>query len=222
MTQEQFGTATPVFDNLTYNSRQQLTFIGATTLNDGVTWNRGKIGNRYGLQCNAFDSGCAAADNNGNLIWQDIFIPSDDQVSSYTSWLQRYDYDTLNRLKSGGESDPNFSWQHGYQYDQYGNRTINTASSWGEVPWVQFSADPNTNRLGVPSGQSGTMTYDNAGNLIVDTYTGEGQRNYDAENRMTYAWANGLLAVVIATAARCARPVRHVESSSFRPVASQV
>src|SRR5947199_5644267 len=46
-------------------------------------------------------------------------------------------------------------------------------------------------RLQVPSGQTGTMTYDNAGNLIVDTYTGEGQRVYDAENRMTQAWANG-------------------------------
>jgi len=34
------------------------------------------------------------------------------------------------------------------------------------------------------------MTYDNAGNLIYDSYTGEGTRTYDAENRMTTAWAN--------------------------------
>ena len=34
------------------------------------------------------------------------------------------------------------------------------------------------------------MTYDNAGNLTNDTYSGQGQRNYDAENRMTQAWAN--------------------------------
>src|SRR5207245_527634 len=48
----------------------------------------------------------------------------------------------------------------------------------------------NTNRLGVPGGQSGTMNYDAAGNLIYDSYGGEGQRTYDAENRMTLAWAN--------------------------------
>jgi RHS repeat-associated protein len=32
------------------------------------------------------------------------------------------------------------------------------------------------------------MSYDNAGNLITDTYTGAGVREYDAENKMTRAW----------------------------------
>ena len=32
------------------------------------------------------------------------------------------------------------------------------------------------------------MRYDPAGNLTSDTYTGAGQREYDAENRMTRAW----------------------------------
>ena len=31
------------------------------------------------------------------------------------------------------------------------------------------------------------MSYDNAGNLTTDTYTGAGNRTYDAENRMTSA-----------------------------------
>src|SRR6185369_15500082 len=51
-----------------------------------------------------------------------------------------------------------------------------------------FTVDTATNRLGVPGGQSGTMTYDAAGNLITDTYSGAGAREYDAENRMTRAW----------------------------------
>jgi RHS repeat-associated protein len=34
------------------------------------------------------------------------------------------------------------------------------------------------------------MSYDNAGNLITDTYTGVGSRTYDAENRMTTAADN--------------------------------
>ena len=35
------------------------------------------------------------------------------------------------------------------------------------------------------------MQYDAAGNLKKDSYTGAGDREYDAENRMTRAWANG-------------------------------
>ena len=35
------------------------------------------------------------------------------------------------------------------------------------------------------------MSYDAAGNLTNDTYSGQGQRTYDAENRMKQAWANG-------------------------------
>ena len=34
------------------------------------------------------------------------------------------------------------------------------------------------------------MIYDAAGNLTFDSYTGEGVRVYDAENRMTQGWAN--------------------------------
>src|SRR6266852_8929513 len=34
------------------------------------------------------------------------------------------------------------------------------------------------------------MSYDAAGNLTTDTFTGEGTRTYDAENRMKQAWAN--------------------------------
>src|SRR5205823_4769309 len=46
-----------------------------------------------------------------------------------------------------------------------------------------------TNRLTAPNGW--TMTYDDAGNLKTDTYSGAGDRVYDAENRMTKAWATG-------------------------------
>src|SRR5205807_1851890 len=177
----------------------QLAVIGVTTINDGATWNRGRIGNGYSpsFQCDEFDPTCAGSDNNGNLSSQKMFIPQDDQAASYTSWLQTYHYDSLNRLKDGTEfspipSCPNcFGWAHTYQYDQYGNRTFDPQWTRSDVPWKQFTVDTSTNRLGVPSGQSGTMTYDTAGNLIVDTYTGEGQRDYDAENRMTRAWGNG-------------------------------
>jgi len=32
------------------------------------------------------------------------------------------------------------------------------------------------------------MSYDDAGNLTNDTYTGAGNRAYDGENRITSAW----------------------------------
>jgi RHS repeat-associated protein len=46
----------------------------------------------------------------------------------------------------------------------------------------------NDNRLGVPSGQNKIMHYDANGNLDNDTYTGAGNRTYDAENRITSAF----------------------------------
>jgi len=58
------------------------------------------------------------------------------------------------------------------------------------MPKPQYTVDQNTNRLGVPGGQTGAMSYDAAGNLTFDSYKGEGARVYDAENRMTKAWAN--------------------------------
>ena len=30
---------------------------------------------------------------------QEVFIPLNEQASSYTNWLQQYDYDNLNRLQ---------------------------------------------------------------------------------------------------------------------------
>src|SRR5260370_23487744 len=43
--------------------------------------------------------------------------------------------------------------------------------------------------LSLPMNQR-RMQYDPAGNLINDTYSGEGQRTYDAENHMNQAWGN--------------------------------
>ncbi|HKY30179.1 MAG TPA: PA14 domain-containing protein, partial [Pyrinomonadaceae bacterium] len=74
-------------------------------------------------------------------------------------------------------------------YDRWGNRTIHQTNSWGTgVNKKDFTVNTANNRLGVPSGQAGAMSYDAAGNLINDTYTGAGSRVYDAENRMSKAW----------------------------------
>ena len=204
--QEQFGTNTPVYNKLFYNSRLQLAQILTNTTGDDTSWNRGKIINDYSLQCSGV--GCNATDNNSNLRKQQLYIPGNDQVSSSTSWYQQYDYDSLNRLKRVHEYTGNtqLDWQQEYDYDRWGNRTLNATNT-----WIGNAANPPnaalneavfdtgnlaaTNRLYAPGDlalpeNQRRMRYDAAGNLSVDTYTGGGERVYDAENRMTQAWAN--------------------------------
>lgn len=204
--QEQFGTSVPIYNKRFYNSRQQLAEILASTTGGDSSWNRGKIINDYSLQCAG--AGCNATDNNGNLRKQETYIPANDQVSSSTSWYQQYDYDSLNRLKRVHEytGTAQLDWQQEYDYDAWGNRTLNATNT-----WIGNSANPpnpalnetvfdvrslaTNNRLYAPGDLDlpdiqRRMRYDAAGNLITDSYTGAGDRVYDAENRMTQAWAN--------------------------------
>jgi RHS repeat-associated protein len=202
MTQEQFGTDATIYSKLAYNSRLQLAEIRASTT-VGNTWNRGKILNQYSLQCSG--AACNATDNNGNLRKQEVYIPADDQVSS-TSWYQQYDYDQLNRLKRVHEYTGNaaLDWQQEFDYDPWGNRTINASNTWignsnnppsTVLNETQFDTTDlaTTNRLYAPGDvalpdNQRRMRYDAAGNLIFDSYTGAGERVYDAENHITQAW----------------------------------
>ncbi len=205
VTQETFGTNTAVYNKLAYNSRQQLAEILVSTTT-GNTWNRGKILNQYSLQCSG--AGCNATDNNGNLRKQEVYIPADDQVSSFTSWYQQYDYDQLNRLKRVHEytSNATLDWQQEFDYDRWGNRTINASGTWiggsGNPPSAllneaQFDTRnlATTNRLYAPGdldlpANQQRMRYDAAGNLIFDNYMGAGERVYDAENHIIQAWGS--------------------------------
>lgn len=58
--------------------------------------------------------------------------------------------------------------------------------TWGVGNVKGFVADAATNRLSAPSAP-GLISYDAAGNLTNDNYTGKGTRTYDAENRMISA-----------------------------------
>jgi RHS repeat-associated protein len=155
-----------------------------------VNWNRGKFVNWYSAQCGG--ASCNNTDNNGNLRKQEVFIPHNDGLTSSTSWLQQYDYDSLNRLERVKEFNSGSTqlWQQEYVYDRWGNRTIHQTNTSNGTPKPNFGVDPNTNRLTAPAGY--TMSYDAAGNLTNDTYTGAGSRSYDAENRMTSAGSAGV------------------------------
>jgi F5/8 type C domain-containing protein len=123
-------------------------------------------------------------DNNGNLKQQDIQIPSVSTRSQY------YEYDSLNRLKSAREvMSAVEQWKQQFTYDRWGNRLIDNAVTYGTgINNKAFTVNTTNNRLGVPVGQSGTLTYDTVGNLTNDTYTGAGNRTYDAENKIISAW----------------------------------
>ncbi|MDQ2856810.1 MAG: hypothetical protein M3R68_10810, partial [Acidobacteriota bacterium] len=188
LAQEKLGTDTPVYNKLFYNSRGQLSEIRESTSPNNTNWNRGAIINNYSNQCWGICAGQSMTDNNGNLKRQDIYVPNNDQLTSYATWADGYTYDDLNRLKQVHEFTNNsqFDWQQEYLYDRWGNRTIDQSNTWGtNIPKPNFGVSSSSNRLTVPAGYS--MDFDAAGNLVRDTYTGTGQRGYDAENQMTSA-----------------------------------
>jgi len=151
--QEQFGTQVALYHKLHYNVRGQLFDIRVSSLSLAANewdWNRGAVVNYYNSN---YTWGGSGLDNNGNLSRQQHFIPTDDTLNNYSYAQDTYSYDSLNRLASATEIHGGPSWQSGtdyvqtYDYDRWGNRTINPASS--GVNNMQFDkADAqNTNRL---------------------------------------------------------------------------
>lgn len=192
MAKEKFGTTTPIYTKMLYNVRGQLAEIRAGTTYTSSTdtsWNRGAIINHYGNGSSCWGASCSAADNNGNVMKQEHWIPLVDTPQptgsgQYTVVSQEFDYDSLNRLQDVHEGT---SWKQEYVYDRFGNRKIHQTNTTGVgIPKPNYGVDPATNRLTAPSGS--TMTYDAAGNLTYDNSNGsQGDRVYDAENRMTAA-----------------------------------
>jgi RHS repeat-associated protein len=205
MEQERFGTDAPLYHKRFYNVRGQLGDIRLSTYpitapGQAMNWNRGAVVNHYSQAV----WGGSDSQNNGNLRTQQVWVPSDDGASVWALFEQSYAYDALNRLKRVGEGG---RWQQEYDYDRWGNRTVNAAGTWLASPSApptnlvnerQFDggALAATNRLyapgdtGLPEAQR-RMRYDAAGNLTQD-YCMEGRpevcaRAYDAEGRMTSA-----------------------------------
>jgi len=198
MTVEKLGTDTPVYNKLFYTSKGQLAEIRVSTSYTGPTdtsWDRGAIINHYSNNCWGMCAGSAMTDNDGDLKKQDTYIPNDDPMTGYTMEWQSYDYDELHRLQRVHENTGNTSldWTQEYVYDRYGNRTIHQTNTYGtSINKKDFTVNTSNNRLGVPSGQTGTMSYDSAGNLTTDTYSGAAvSRAYDAENHMTSETQSG-------------------------------
>jgi RHS repeat-associated protein len=196
---EQFGTNTLLYHKSFYNIRGQLFDTRLSSVNDMWDWNRGRLINYYSSNHIWGQSG---TDNNGNVRFAETWIPPAnatlDQADTLTE--DSFSYDGVDRLTyvaeqrtsvAGGWGNWQQQFRQQFTYDPYGNRTIDAAQTWGTgINNKQFAVDAGTNRLGVPVGQSGVMSYDSAGNLTTDTYSGTGNRTYDANNRMTTAADN--------------------------------
>jgi RHS repeat-associated protein len=206
--QEQFGTQVPLYHKLHYSVRGRANDIRLSTVawaTDQWNWNRGAIVDYYAtaeLTCQT--AGCqgnSGPDNNGNIIQSQHFIPTDDQISSYNWTEDRYSYDSLNRLKSvagyHGAMNVGYAPQdfgQVYDYDRYGNRTINPSSNISNMQFDNADAQ-NTNRLYAPGDTAiqdmnqRRIRYDAAGNQTYDSYSfpGQGARTYDGENHLKQA-----------------------------------
>jgi RHS repeat-associated protein len=192
LSQEQFGTSTPIYNKLFYNIRGQLAEIREGLTPNNTSWQRGAIINHYSNGYGCWGASCNAADNNGNLMRQEHWIQdgNDDVQAIYT---QQYEYDQLNRLKRVFDGT---NWQQAYTYDRYGNRSINGGATWGQnINNMQAAVVANTitNRLYAPGETEANhplINYDAAGNQIKDYYSDaviDYNRTYDAENRMVSA-----------------------------------
>ena len=195
LSQEQFGTAIPIYNKLFYNVRGQLAEIreGTTPNDDG--FERGAIINFY-AGCWGMCSGEPMPDNNGNLKRQEHWV-KDANGNVVAVNAQSFLYDALGRLTKayeGSLSDP--TWQQSYLYDRFGNRRLDTDATTGSLSPKAFEVQATKNRLLAPGDTNlaevnRRMRYDDAGNLTTDLYTGQGARTFDAENRMTQAVGHG-------------------------------
>lgn len=195
MSREQYGTQTPLYNKSFYNVRGQMFDKRLSSVNDTWDWNRGRLISYFSAN---HVWGGSGTDNNGKVRFQETWIPPPNATLDQAQYLieDSYTYDALNRLTAVNESSLNIggggSWQgqfaQVYNYDRWGNRTVDQTNTWGAVPKPNFGVNTATNQLTAPGGYA--MSYDAAGNLTNDTYTGQGARTYDAENHMKQAWGN--------------------------------
>lgn len=107
-------------------------------------------------------------------------------VGAQRLWHQRFEYDALGRLSAAGEfygaNLGSRSYLLNYDYDVYGNRYQKSARNLNDQvaqAWVENGAyAAATNRF-----VSSNMTYDEAGNLTMDSQFRQRKYEYDANNR---------------------------------------
>jgi RHS repeat-associated protein len=194
VTQELFGTEISLYHKLQYNIRGQLWDVRVST-NPDVNGSMNRGGFQY-FYDSSLGYGTSGPDNNGNVLFANTYTPEDEQDTKWAIHRQRYNYDSLNRLKSVTEYFVNYShpqsqqYVQTYDYDQWGNRVINTAQTSGTgINNKAFEVETARNRLYSPGDlvlpeSQRRIAYDKTGNQIKDTYTGYGIATFDGDNRI--------------------------------------
>lgn len=177
-------------ESFTYNSRLQLKSLDLTKSGTQLQ--------HYDYKYGVYDPATNTVDetkNSGQIARIEGLIATQKQ------WQQNFAYDPVGRLSSAREfrgDNPTPSgkvWLTNYEYDVFGNRyqkqSQNANNPFSQV-WVESGqVDPATNRF-----NSG-VTYDNAGNVTVDSKFRNLAFEYDANNRQKQSSAlDGSNAVV--------------------------
>ena len=160
-------------ESYVYNSRLQPLSIDLTKSGNQIQHYDYKYG-VYDPVSNTIDE----TKNNGQIAQIEGFIASQKQ------WQQRFAYDTLGRLTTVREfrgDNSQQSYRVNYEYDVFGNRYQKQTQNGGNPftqEWVE-TGDLNqaTNRF------STGLTYDDAGNITVDSRFRDRQFQYDANSR---------------------------------------
>src|SRR5207244_9861767 len=141
-------------------------------------WDRRKISLYYTSTAN-WTAGDSGPDNNGNVLRAQSWVPINGDINNNTYSEDRYTYDALNRLTSIAEH-PDGGWavlvNQQYNYDRWGNRSIDWQNTSDNVNHTQATVVPNTttNRMyaqGETEQNHPSISYDDAGNQTKDTYT---------------------------------------------------
>ncbi|MGH8244958.1 MAG: RHS repeat-associated core domain-containing protein, partial [Gammaproteobacteria bacterium] len=179
----QVQLASGLWENARYNCRLQPMMIGL-----GATPNStppqpsdsSSLKLEFNYRSDKQDCTGTSNDNNGNVRFQNITVPD----LLIPGLAQSFTYDGFSRLKTAGETG-NGAWSQTYEYDQYGNRWLNIAASYGisisgHTPTGSNWYDAATNRMAVFTG----FQYDPGGRGNQTQDPSLRTFAYDAENRM--------------------------------------
>jgi hypothetical protein len=175
-------------ESFVFNNRLQLTQLNL--MKDSVLLQRYDYA--YG-EVNQSTGSVDTSKNTGQIARIEGFIGG--TTSSPTrQWQQRFSYDSLDRLETGGEyrgDDLALSYKSKFSYDRFGNRFRKAAENTSGSPttnWVEENQiDPATNRF---VNSTTGVVYDEAGNVTADPKFRSMQYKYDANGRMVWSEKN--------------------------------
>jgi RHS repeat-associated protein len=144
----------------------------------GSSWDRGMLITHYGNQDMTVGWGRSGTDNNGNVLRGHHYIPGGIYVNDY-------EYDALNRIKKD-TGWGNSNYVQAFDYDRFGNRTINQSLTTNvDINKKLFSVNATNNRFT-------ELNYDAAGNVSGEKLNlgNRMEYKYDAENHVVAAGIN--------------------------------